>query len=460
MKTSTPGTFRPRRTTQRGAASLAVTLIMLAVSALTVLYANRGQLFEQRIAANQARSTTAFEVAEAGIEWAMARLNDTAEFVPSATATCLHTGATGSARFMETYGNPTGIGDDPTAFNFSPPTGSRVACAVAEDNTLTCRCPAPGATLTLPTPGRRSFVVSFDDVAGDPGSLRVTSQGCFDSVDGSNNAVMCNPAGTNGATSTITMLVKFVPGAGSFSNAALTTGGYAQVCGSFNITNQVQGSGGFLVNSGGPTQIGNGTYESGPLPPGAHNCGGGGGQTLATIPGSPITASIVPNDPALAAASATTDAMMSATFGMTLSEYKQSPTCEIGTVGGNETATALGTALLNAYTSQRCTRFWVNGPIAIQGNTTLGTAQRPIMLASAHDVSFSGNFTLYGIVYGDNVTWDNLGTGTHQIYGQVVARGNYYANGNGSIIFQDSILREFALGSGEFLRVPGSWADF
>jgi Tfp pilus assembly protein PilX len=51
-------------------ATVPVVLLLLLGLGILGLYANRGLVFEQRTAANQARSTQAFEVAEAGLEWA------------------------------------------------------------------------------------------------------------------------------------------------------------------------------------------------------------------------------------------------------------------------------------------------------------------------------------------------------------------------------------------------------
>jgi hypothetical protein len=458
------GTSIQRRTgsggRSRGVASLAVTLIMLALAALVILYTNRGQLFEQRTSANQARATVAFEAAEAGIEWGLARLNDETLIQPSPTSTCGY--AAGGQPFTSFYTPSTADPNNPTVFTFNPPNGARAACSIDEatGQVLTCRCPVPLGSVTIAAPGRRSFEVSYSRVVADPGMVEIRSVGCRDAVDGSGNPVVCSAAGafTTDGIATITVRAKYVPAAGSISNAALTTGGYAAVCGSYNITNGSGAAGGVLVNSGGNTNIGNGTYTSGPLPPGAPNCGGGGGQTLTTIPGTPISAAVIPNDPALLAASATADSMMFAYFGMTIAQYQAPPTCTInGTSAGDRE-----TNLLAAYnrTSNPCSRFWINGgDIQFSGNGTLGSATRPVMIASADDMTFNGNYTVYGILYGDNVTFNYNGTGTADIIGQIVVRGGFYSNGNGSIVYNDTVLRAYTGGSGEFIRVPGSWRD-
>ncbi len=76
---------------QRGAAALAVTLLLFFAMCLVAAYANRGLLLEQRASANQYRAAQAFEAAEAGIEWAIAQLNQpqriNGQCLPSADAT-------------------------------------------------------------------------------------------------------------------------------------------------------------------------------------------------------------------------------------------------------------------------------------------------------------------------------------------------------------------------------------
>ncbi len=447
----------------RGVASLAITLIMLALSALVVLYANRGQLFEQRTAANQMRATAAFEAAEAGIEWALARLNDQTLILPSPTSNCLYSSAVGAASFKSFYTPWTPDPTNPTLFDFTPPLGTaRAACAIDDaTGALACHCPLPGAggNVVIASPGRRSFVVEYLNVVADPGMVEIRSVGCRDAVNAAGAPVVCGAAGsTNDGESTITVRAKYVPTASMIADSALTTGSYAAVCGAYDITNTCVGAGGVLVNSGNAINIGNGTYTSGPLPAGAPNCGGGGGQTLSTIPGTPITAVVIPNDTALAAASATSDSMMFAYFGMTIEQYKASPTCVINGTSASDRANNVLAA--NSRTTNPCSRFWVNGDLQFSGNATLGSAARPIMLASAHDMTFNGNYDIFGVIYGDNVNWNHNGTGSASVTGQIVVRGSYYSNGNGSINYDCTVLQSLLEGPGEFIRVPGSWRDF
>lgn len=454
---------RTRHARARGVASLAVTLIMLALAALVILYSNRGQLFEQRTSANQMRATAAFEAAEAGIEWAIARLNDNTLMQTPLPSDCGATAGTGQT-FRSVYTPWTQNALDPALLTFTPPTDARAACSIDEDPTLgattpilTCRCPTPSPNpINHPAPGRRSFEV-FIDRSGiaDPGMVRITSVGCRDAVASptSTTPALCSPNSVNHqGKATVTVLVKYVPGVGSYANSAFTGASWAAFCGSFNITNANSEAGGILVNTGANTQIGQGTYSSGTVP---SPCGGGGGQVMSTVPGTPISAAVVPNDPALLAAGATRDGMMKAYLGLTEAEYRTFPGCDINGTSAQDRAANL----LAAASAGPCTRFWITGDLAFSGGVTLGSHDRPIVLASASDMSFSGNSFIYGIVYSDIPDWNHNGTGNMTIRGQLIVRGSHYTNGNGSIIYDDAMLRSYLPGSGVFVKVPGSWKD-
>src|SRR5690242_1966024 len=84
---------------QRGAAALVVTMLLLFAMVLVAVFANRQLMFEQRSAANQVRSTLAFEAAEAGLEWAVAQLNTNRRI----DATCQPSADPAAASFRSRY---------------------------------------------------------------------------------------------------------------------------------------------------------------------------------------------------------------------------------------------------------------------------------------------------------------------------------------------------------------------
>ena len=389
----------PRR--QRGAAALAVSMILLFCMTLVIFFVNRSMLFEQKASANQLRSTRAFEVADAGLEWATARLNDRGQI----SNLCVTTAGQPSS-FREIYVPVAG-----TPSNLTPPANARAACRVGATGALSCTCPAPGTALALAASTDPSFSVLFEDEPGDIEAVRVTAFGCV------NQTGVCAAGATAGgdAAAVTRVTLKLAPVLRAGPAAALTTGGWAQVCGSFNITNQSTNANGYLVNSGGQTQIGNGTYLSGTMPPGAPNCGGGGGQTLSTTPGTPIASAVVANDTSLSTITGSADAMFAAFFGRTLGQYQSaSTTC---TITGNN-AGSRATNLINAYnsTSNPCRMFWVDGDIQFSGNGTLGGPNDAVMIVSSSNMTFNGNYDIYGVIYSDSANWNALGTGTSRVF--------------------------------------------
>ena len=148
---------------QRGVATLAVVMVLFFVVSLMAAYTNRNLIFEQKTSGNQARSTTAFEAAEAGIEWTLAQLNG-----GSINDTCsnLAGGLSFQQRYLDFPAVPLvpgafinhtvrAVNQWPTCvFDGSGPNLSGLACtcpnnaAVAEPATTALPCPGPAARST------------------------------------------------------------------------------------------------------------------------------------------------------------------------------------------------------------------------------------------------------------------------------------------------------------------------
>ncbi len=144
------------RRTQRGIATLAVTLALLAAMLITLLAANRQLLLELRQSANQADATAAFEAAEAGLDWAVAMLNADARVGGDCRPSPLATQS-----FRERLREATPASLQPACVRGE--TGWACSCAV--DSTAT------------PMHGGATFALQF--AAGPAaGQLHVTATGC------------------------------------------------------------------------------------------------------------------------------------------------------------------------------------------------------------------------------------------------------------------------------------------
>jgi len=64
------------RAGQRGVAALFVTVMLCFAMVLAVAVAHRNVVVEEQRSANELRAASAFEAAEAGLDWALASIND------------------------------------------------------------------------------------------------------------------------------------------------------------------------------------------------------------------------------------------------------------------------------------------------------------------------------------------------------------------------------------------------
>lgn len=415
---------------ERGAATLAVALLLLFGTSIVVFYLNRGLIFEQKTSANQARSTAAFEAAEAGLEWATGMLNDPRDVVTAAGNTCQNaTGVTDS--FRTNYVPTTWAG---STVSLAPVTTVSPGCFVNNGASPTCNCPTAG-TATLTPAGRPGFTVSFATVplpapavGVDPESIRVTSVGC------SNTTAACTAGATTDATVTVSAVLKLRRILRSAPAAALTCGTTCSMSGSFNVANFDASTNGITVNSGSATS--------------------GASGAVATVPGMPAENSIVMNDSTLAALTCNNDSMFSAYFGSTIAEFAASPATATIASG---TEADFTTGFNNGFRS-----FYFPNGAAFQGNgPNIGTATDPVtFVIGSGSFDFNSHRAFYGLAFSNTVNTGVTGTGSSQIYGAVVACGAANTNGNGVIVYDGTILSRAQLGTATLVRVPGSWRDF
>lgn len=221
---------------QCGAATVAITLMLAFVVLLTVTFANRSVLFEAKTSANQYRAAQAHEAAEAGLDWALAQLN-----------------------------NPRPIGDDcqassaATALQFRERAISAMQAVCTErDGGWSCRCPTSGE----PDAGSATLSFTVRGTEGaQPGLLQLNSTGR-----------------SRNASAHVHALVGRLPGLDTLPAAALTVRG--SVTAAFAVHHVEPASGGLTVHSGGAidTQA----------------------LRLVSTPGTPAAASVASNDAALA----------------------------------------------------------------------------------------------------------------------------------------------------------------
>lgn len=222
------------RRAESGTATLGVALLLMMLLTMAVLYAHRGLLFEQRSAANQYRAAQAFELAEAGLEWGAAMLND-----PRHIDAACRPGA-GLGSFRQRY-----IAVDVDG-NLQAASDGRSACHWG-DAGMTCACPMSGGTDEPGDPEMSSFGLSLDVAGEHKGLVRLSARGC---TTGGESCVANGAPVDSEATALSSVMLQWLPGLRTMPVAALTAGGSVRLDADVAVTNQDGSGGGRLVHAG------------------------------------------------------------------------------------------------------------------------------------------------------------------------------------------------------------------
>lgn len=443
----------PHRGPARGAASLVVVMILFFVITLVAAYTSRNLLFEQRTSANQYRATLAFETADAGIEWAIARLNegrmndDCTELAPATAVT-----SPPQPSFRERY------------LNIDPTTGvittalsagvARIAGCVFNGVSWVCHCPDSGdpsptvASFTGNGPFPAFWVRFRSNLVGSrPGVVRIQVNAC------TRNDPAClnfsREAQSGDGLATVWTMVALRGALPSAPAAALTVRGTFSRDTDSNptVTNEDPTSGGITIHGGGniPTA----------------------GITLTSIPGTPTQFSVFPDDlglnddPVFTAIGYATPAndgrnrMFNSVFGIWPTTYFAQPGVAVVNCGGGCDADAVNAVVAR----QPGHAIYVNGGGTLNIDANIGTASAPVLLIVDGDVEFSGTPTVYGVVYSRDSTWQLQGNGT--IRGAAIAERDFrFEDDDPTIIYDRSVILSLQHRAGSFVRVAGSWRDF
>ena len=456
------------RSSQRGAAALVVAMVLLFGMTLVAFFANRTMIFEQRTSANQVRYTKAFEMADAGIEWATARLNENLKLAANSCA--LASGAT-LVSFRDRY-MPSFSADatHPTGW-FSPVSTAYPGCQIDPSNgTFSCGCPAAGAA-TLASTDQPRFRVQFNAVTAgvnnpttDYTAVEIIARGCTSSDP-------CDPtqavSASTDSSAIARVIVKIRPALPRQTGAGMVSGSTTVAGGSINVVNTDTKSNGITINTGSTVDL------------------NGSGTTVQTLPGTSPTASILDNDPSLLKltnADSTGELFFTSFFGEGFTDYRTNLLTKVITNTGvsnyaNRTCSSdTDCARAVSYWVDRgATQFWLaaatpGGPGVQFSNSnlpsigTLGTASKPILLATDGQMIFSGGMTAYGVFYAATATAQDdatLGAGNATIIGSLVSRGDFNRTGSGnlSIIYNGNLFGPTGPLTGILVPLPGSWRD-
>jgi len=136
------------------------------------------------------------------------------------------------------------------------------------------------------------------------------------------------------------------------------------------------------------------------------------------------------------------------------------------TVASNATYTYNGN-FIDSYNSLNGTTgstIWINetGIGTLSGNTTIGSAAKPVILIVNGNMEFLDNVTIYGYVFIMNPTLPVFFGNNVIINGAVGSTSNLFFLGNSTVNYNSSILNALPpVGTvGNYAVVPGSWRDF
>jgi len=452
---------------QRGAAALIVVMLLFFVISLTAAYTSRNLIFEQRTASNQYRATQALEAAEAGIEWTLAQLNS-----GLATGSCTATTtASGNPSFRQRY-----LAIDNTSGNVTPvslpfPQEERSPTCLLDTSSSspgnwkwTCVCPPAAGTvptLTAPTGAGNAptYMIEMLPLLGGvrPDLFQVISYSC---TRFSADCVSFSPdrGGTGDGIATTRVTVALRGALTRTPAAALTVAGTLAAS-----------SGGAVLALQNSSATGNGvTLHSGGSAPSS-------GLALTGLPGATAASTVVAGDSSLAPPAQTSlgfaakDLRFAALFGMQPQTYRRQPGMPILDCSGGCNAAAINTAI-ERNPGRPVWLAGITGTVTIDG--TVGSASAPALLIVEGDVVFSGGASLTGLLY-SRIKDDGSGApppptvwalnGNASIVGAAVAEGNLTLGGSSTgvaITYNEAALRALRIGTGTFVRVPGSWRDF
>lgn len=427
----------PRRL--RGAATLVVVMVLFFIMMLVTAYANRSLIFEQKTSANQYRSTQAFEAAEAGLEWALAMLNQglvDEDCVPSALGA-----GTFRDRYVDqvvaqgTFGplaNAAPLGSTPTVRPGCVRNGDTWACACPNDGNTPIA--SPGATDAFP-----AFTVEFGEVLQPgtveryPGLVRIVARGCS----GIDPRCVQGAATTADAYVPIEMKAALVRAVAAPPAAAVTAGGEVSFAAAYKIVNTDSSTGGVTIHSGAGVDVAN--------------------ARVLSAPGSRPENTTVSDDAALSAPDTNED-FFRRYFEVDYGTYRELPSVvqvACPPVEDADCSVALAEA---AATGKRM--FWIDGPLVVTEELTLGTPDRPVVLIATGRVRFVGPVRINGILYGTRLRWENTGPDDSFIRGAVVMRDTCCSgSGTPALIHDADIVNRLHRITGSFVRVNGSWKE-
>ena len=418
------------RRRQRGIAALVVVMVLFFVVSMVAAYTSRNLIFEQRTSANQYASSQAMDVAEAGLEWALAKLNQ-----GRVDADCAASTNTAHSTFRDRY-----LAIDAASGVMSANAASATCVWTGAD--WACRCPTSGIELPSAPSGTGTFPAfsvrawwgsgSTPGTPPQPGIILLEANGCTRldaaclSFDGQGVA--------NEGRTIVRSMVALASALPRPPAAALTARGDIHLWGvPMRLVNVDGPSNGVLMQARGDID-----------PPDSWR--------LTTLPGMPTSAARVV-DPTLPA---DPDRFFASFFNMQPKTHRQQPGAfELDCSSGCDAVELRAAASANPGRT-----IWARGDVDLDSIVEIGSTTTPLVLVVEGDLVFSASATVHGVVYARNAVWTTSGTGDPMFRGALVAEGDVGGTGAATVVYDRSVIDRLRLAAGSIVRVPGGWRDF
>ncbi|MBL8446986.1 MAG: hypothetical protein JNJ44_06190 [Zoogloeaceae bacterium] len=400
--------FPSRGTSQRGAATLLVSMVLLIAATLVVLYTSQTTVTEQRMSANEVRMKQALAAAQAGVDAALAGLN--------------------AGNDLSVAPNTGGLGASPKG------SYQAVYCNGTLGNAALPTCPAAPAALACTAPvatAAQSWLVACG-WSDDNTSIQriVTYIGKLGPVPNAPSNPLISKGGVNvGGNATV---VNYFNNLTTWTGASLTS---SSATGKTMVRN--------------PSTTYQTSYETTPSDlasavQGNSGCGAGNNLVCTTTSGL-AGPDVVASDTTL---SNLNDAQFFANFfGMSPGMYKAS---------ADKVLTNAQAGVSGAFATPQV--YWVDVPAGdtFTLNQNIGTLNGPVVLVVNGDLQLNASNDFYGLLY---VTGNVTGGGSPNIFGSMVVEGSVSSNGAPNIIYYPKVFENLD-DLGKWSSMPGTWRDF
>lgn len=444
---------KDRAATQRGAATLFMTVVLLLAVGLIALYTNRSAIMEQRLSANEIRSKQAFAAANAGIEYALAYLRAPNGFnnVFISNGTGVSAGAPVTLPSGGNVSYYTAVFCDSTVANNLP------ACPTARSATLLV--PSTGVQCVVPLTVTQIAAVSCgwsDDNSSVQRVVQVLQ--ATPSIGGTVSVPVIAKGTTNMLTGGASVLNYFNDltvwtgqaftsqsgtGKSFIRNIATNQNTTVSDCFRLDGTSYVPASGSTVA-----TQPTNNACDQSNSPSAGNDPGGYQSSSQASTKGFDV----LYGDTNLSSQSP--DTFFSGFFGSSPNTFRDTSATMTIDPGSVLTPTSNYSTDPSSIVGMTNNTIWYQGNLDLSGD--VGTALAPVVLIVTGNLTLNANVKINGLVY---VMGDVSGNGTTKIYGALIGNGNVNTNGNLVVIYDPNVLSA-ASNLGQAGKVQGSWRDW